>query len=112
MAYSGVPRATIAFLSDLADHNTKEWFLAHRAGYDEDYVGAGRDLIEAAWPIGEWILAHVVESRPDMLDAVQHLWSQVSPWIAAIWRTAERVLLESANAECAPFLEDARASIG
>lgn len=28
------------------------------------------------------------------------------------WRTAERVLLDAANAECAPFLDDAKASIG
>ena len=47
MAYAGLPPATIAFLLGLAAHNDRDWFDAHRAGYDRDWLAAGLDLVAA-----------------------------------------------------------------
>ena len=48
--FGGFPAATRKFLAGIAENNTKEWFDAHRALYDEGYVGAGRAFVEAIGP--------------------------------------------------------------
>ena len=48
--FGGFPAATRTFLAGIAENNTKEWFDAHRALYDEGYVGAGRAFVEAVGP--------------------------------------------------------------
>lgn len=50
MPYAGVPRETIAFLNDLAAHNNRDWFEAHRAEYEAHWLKAGLDLVEALGP--------------------------------------------------------------
>lgn len=50
MAYAGLPRETLAYLSDLAAHNDRDWFEAHRAGYEAHWLKAGLDLIAALGP--------------------------------------------------------------
>lgn len=50
MPYSGLPRDSLAFLQDLAAHNDRDWFAAHRADYEAHWLAAGLDLIEALGP--------------------------------------------------------------
>ena len=44
------PADTIAFLADLARHNDKAWFDAHRARYQAAYVEPARALVESVAP--------------------------------------------------------------
>jgi uncharacterized protein (TIGR02453 family) len=46
MAYAGVPKATIAFLRDLASHNDRAWFEAHRDRYEEAWLAPAIELTE------------------------------------------------------------------
>jgi uncharacterized protein (TIGR02453 family) len=48
--FGGFPTATRQFLAGIAENNSKEWFEANRALYDEGYVGAGRAFVEAVGP--------------------------------------------------------------
>ena len=48
--FKGFPPATKAFLAGIAENNSRDWFEAHRALYDEGYVGAGRAFVEAVGP--------------------------------------------------------------
>jgi uncharacterized protein (DUF2461 family) len=48
--FGGFPKATKQFLEGIAENNSKEWFDAHRALYDEGYVGAGRAFVDAIGP--------------------------------------------------------------
>lgn len=50
MGYAGLPRETVAFLRDLAAHNDRHWFEAHRAAYEAHWLKAGLDLIAALGP--------------------------------------------------------------
>jgi uncharacterized protein (TIGR02453 family) len=50
MSYSGLPKETFAFLRDLAAHNDRDWFEAHRAEYEAYWLKAGLDLITALGP--------------------------------------------------------------
>jgi uncharacterized protein (TIGR02453 family) len=49
-AFSGFPSATRQFLAGIAENNSKEWFEAHRALYDEGYVAPARAFVEAMGP--------------------------------------------------------------
>jgi uncharacterized protein (TIGR02453 family) len=53
MRYSGLPRETFAYLHDLRDHNTRDWFESHRAEYEALWLTAGLDLIAALAPLCE-----------------------------------------------------------
>lgn len=53
MPYLGLPKASLAFLQDLAAHNARDWFEAHRADYDTLWLRAGLDLIAALGPACE-----------------------------------------------------------
>ncbi len=46
-SFSGIPRAGLEFLSQLAQHNEKEWFDAHRAAWDEQMLPAMIELCAA-----------------------------------------------------------------
>jgi uncharacterized protein (TIGR02453 family) len=47
---TGLPRETRRFLHDLAAHNEKPWFEAHRDTYETAYRGAGAERVEALGP--------------------------------------------------------------
>lgn len=47
MSFSGFDRADLAFLSGLAAHNERDWFLANRAVYDDRLKPALAALIDA-----------------------------------------------------------------
>ena len=47
MTYPGLTPATIDFLAGLETHNTRDWFDAHRAAYERDFLTAGLDLVAA-----------------------------------------------------------------
>ena len=40
MAFEGFPQSGLAFLRDLAQHNDRDWFEAHRTAWDEGIVPA------------------------------------------------------------------------
>ncbi|MBL9051486.1 MAG: DUF2461 domain-containing protein [Tabrizicola sp.] len=50
MGYNGLPSEAFAFLRDLAAHNDRDWFEAHRAEYEAYWLQAGLDLIAALGP--------------------------------------------------------------
>jgi uncharacterized protein (TIGR02453 family) len=50
MSAAGFPKETIRFLAGLQKNNSKEWFDAHRAAYDEYFVGVAKDFIVALAP--------------------------------------------------------------
>jgi len=45
--YPGLPKASIAFLSDLALHNDRDWMARHRDAYERDWKQAGLALCRA-----------------------------------------------------------------
>jgi uncharacterized protein (TIGR02453 family) len=47
MPYAGLPPATIPYLAALEANNSRDWFEAHRAQYQSDWLDAGLDLIAA-----------------------------------------------------------------
>jgi uncharacterized protein (TIGR02453 family) len=50
MPYAGLPRDCLVFLGELASHNDRDWFEAHRPEYDAHWLQAGLDLITALGP--------------------------------------------------------------
>ena len=40
MTFQGFPKSTLPFFKELAAHNDKEWFDAHRGVWDEEIVPA------------------------------------------------------------------------
>jgi len=46
--FKGFPRECVAFWSELAGHNDKLWFEAHRRDYDDYVMAPGRDFVLAA----------------------------------------------------------------
>lgn len=46
-SFANFPAGTLKFLKGLRANNTKKWFEAHRAEYDEFYVEAGKSFVEA-----------------------------------------------------------------
>jgi uncharacterized protein (TIGR02453 family) len=51
MTYAGLPRATFAYLADLAAHNDRAWFEANRDRYQAEWLGPGLDLAAAMAPL-------------------------------------------------------------
>ena len=45
--FSGFRQGTLKFLGGLRKHNTKSWFEAHRADYDDYYVAPAKAFVEA-----------------------------------------------------------------
>jgi uncharacterized protein (TIGR02453 family) len=50
MAYSGVPKETVAFLAALSRNNNKAWMDEHRVQYKEQLVEPAMALVEAMAP--------------------------------------------------------------
>lgn len=50
--FEGFPRAGLAFLRELEDHNDREWFRAHRGRWEQDLDGPLEALGEALRPFG------------------------------------------------------------
>jgi len=48
MSFNGFSDDTVAFLADLAAHNDKAWFDAHKADYEAHWKDAGCAFVEAA----------------------------------------------------------------
>lgn len=46
--FSGFPKETPRFLAALADHNTRDWFRAHREDYEAHWVEPARRFVVAA----------------------------------------------------------------
>lgn len=53
MGYPGLDTSTCAFLRDLAAHNSRDWFEAHRVEYETCWLKAGLDLVAALAPLCE-----------------------------------------------------------
>jgi uncharacterized protein (TIGR02453 family) len=54
MAFDGFPQDALRFLRELGEHNTREWFQAHRDDYEELLLEPARDFVVA---IGEELRA-------------------------------------------------------
>jgi uncharacterized protein (TIGR02453 family) len=50
MAFDGFQPAALRFLRELAEHNDREWFEAHRAEYESLLLEPARDFVEAMGP--------------------------------------------------------------
>jgi len=50
MGFTGFPRETFEFFSELAAHNEKDWFDAHRGDYEAFYVAPAKLFVEAIGP--------------------------------------------------------------
>jgi uncharacterized protein (TIGR02453 family) len=50
--FGGFPKAAVAFLRELEDHNDRDWFKANRARYDEHVVAPASALGEALADFG------------------------------------------------------------
>jgi uncharacterized protein (TIGR02453 family) len=48
--FAGFPEGTFRFLEELAGHNTKAWFEAHRADYERYYIEPARAFVRAIGP--------------------------------------------------------------
>jgi uncharacterized protein (TIGR02453 family) len=61
--FAGFPPATLRFLGDLAENNTKAWFDEHRADYESNWVAPAKAFVSAA---GEALtdLAPRIEAQP------------------------------------------------
>src|SRR5262249_21133670 len=46
-AFTGFSPRIVDFLQGLADHNSREWFAAHRADYEATYLQAAREFVLA-----------------------------------------------------------------
>ena len=46
--FNGFPNETTTFLTQLAASNTKEWFDAHRADYEQYWLAPAREFVVAA----------------------------------------------------------------
>src|SRR5258705_10366322 len=47
MAFSGIPKGTIKFLSELSRNNEKAWFDEHREQYEEFFLAPAVAFVEA-----------------------------------------------------------------
>lgn len=47
MDFPGIPQATFDFLGGLQANNSRDWFQAHRAEHDRDWMAVGLDLAAA-----------------------------------------------------------------
>ena len=45
------PQATLGFLADLREHNSREWFDANRARYERDLVVPAKAFVTAVAPL-------------------------------------------------------------
>jgi len=48
--FKAFPNGTLKFLRGIRKNNTKTWFEAHRADYDDYYVAAGKQFVETIGP--------------------------------------------------------------
>jgi uncharacterized protein (TIGR02453 family) len=47
VSFQGFPREALGFLRELAEHNDRDWFLAHRDDYESLLLEPARDFVEA-----------------------------------------------------------------
>jgi uncharacterized protein (TIGR02453 family) len=50
MSFTGFPKETVRFLSGIRDHNTTEWFEAHRGDYEGAFLAPAAAFAEALAP--------------------------------------------------------------
>lgn len=74
MGYPGLPRDTVAFLRDLRDHNSRDWFEAHRADFHL-IVRTQADL-----PAPDWLFS---PKAPDHLSAITRAHLPLLDWLVA-----------------------------
>jgi uncharacterized protein (TIGR02453 family) len=68
-AFGGFPPETIRFLRELRDHNTRDWFDAHRADYEAFWMAPARAFVVAA---GEVLAGLVpgIRAEPKVLGSI------------------------------------------
>ena len=75
--FDGFPSQTRAFLSDLAEHNEKPWFDAHRADYERWWLAPATVFVEA---MGEELtrLAPDIRAEPKINGSIMPLVTRLS----------------------------------
>lgn len=68
-SFSGFPPQTLEFLTGLSKNNNKAWFEAHRAQYDEAFVGAGKAFVSAVGP-GLEAIAPNINAEPKINGSI------------------------------------------
>jgi uncharacterized protein (TIGR02453 family) len=64
-----LPGRTLEFLADLREHNTREWFDAHRSRYENDVVVPAKALVTALSPVLER-LSPGIHAEPRVLGSI------------------------------------------
>jgi len=63
------PPSTVEFLADLREHNTREWFDAHRSRYEKDVLGPAKTVVAALAPVLER-LSPGIHVEPRVLGSI------------------------------------------
>jgi uncharacterized protein (TIGR02453 family) len=63
------PPATLAFLRDLRDNNTRAWFDEHRADYQAAYAEPAKELVEAVAPLLQELVPGI-HAEPRVLGSI------------------------------------------
>ena len=63
------PQATVDFLADLREHNSREWFDANRARYERDLVVPAKAFVTAAAPLLDRLAPGIV-AEPRVLRSI------------------------------------------
>ena len=63
------PQATVDFLADLREHNSREWFDANRARYERDLVVPAKAFVTAVAPLLDR-LAPGITAEPRVLGSI------------------------------------------
>ena len=66
-------RKTLAFLKDLENNNSRDWFLANKARYEQDALGPFLDFIRAMRPRLEKLSSHILASDKKVGGAMMRL---------------------------------------
>ncbi len=69
MTTLGFPRATLDFLAELRDNNTRAWFDANRARYERDVAAPAKAFVSAAAPLLDR-LAPGITAEPRVLGSI------------------------------------------
>jgi uncharacterized protein (TIGR02453 family) len=65
----GFPPATVAFLGELRENNSREWFDVHRSRYESDVVAPAKAFVTDAAPLLER-LAPGITAEPRVLGSI------------------------------------------
>jgi uncharacterized protein (TIGR02453 family) len=69
MSFGGFPKETLAFLSDIREHNNKPWFEEHRAEYERYFLEPAKAFVVAAGDRLQEIVP-IIRAEPRVLGSI------------------------------------------